>query len=119
LRPLLPTTNPHQPPSAPLPKRKRATLACDACRIKRGRCDGGNPCAACQTRNSACTYPAAEDTELRETVLRRHNVELREEVATFRDLIDHLRTMPADAVQDALQRLRTGFDPNTLLQIFK
>ncbi|KAH7113806.1 hypothetical protein B0J11DRAFT_140351 [Dendryphion nanum] len=119
LRPLLPTKNPRPPPSAPLPKRKRATLACDACRTKRNRCDGGQPCVACQSRDSMCTYATPKDTETRSTVLRRQNMELREEVATLRDLIDHLKSMPVDAVHDALQRLQAGFDPAVVVQTFK
>ncbi|ORX91129.1 hypothetical protein K493DRAFT_304324 [Basidiobolus meristosporus CBS 931.73] len=40
-----------------LTKRKRLTQACEGCRKKKVRCDGGKPaCANCARRNIECTY---------------------------------------------------------------
>ncbi|CAH0051365.1 unnamed protein product [Clonostachys solani] len=37
--------------------RKRAALACDECRVRKRRCDGGFPtCGGCTHRRSACVY---------------------------------------------------------------
>ncbi|CAL5868126.1 uncharacterized protein PFLUO_LOCUS2350 [Penicillium psychrofluorescens] len=41
----------------PQTKRKRTTLACDACRARRTKCDSQRPaCHYCQTRGLACVY---------------------------------------------------------------
>ena len=47
--------------SAPI-KRQRVSLACDACRVARERCDGGRPtCGTCVSQKRACSYtPAAK-----------------------------------------------------------
>ncbi|KAI9259990.1 nuclear protein, partial [Helicostylum pulchrum] len=38
-------------------KRKRLTQACELCRRKKIRCDGGKPtCGNCTRLNSECTY---------------------------------------------------------------
>ncbi|OAA44706.1 Zn(2)-C6 fungal-type DNA-binding domain protein [Beauveria brongniartii RCEF 3172] len=42
------------------PKRQRVSLACDACRIAREKCDGGKPqCRTCTTGNRTCSYTPA------------------------------------------------------------
>lgn len=39
------------------PKRQRVSLACDACRTARERCDGVRPkCATCVAQNRICSY---------------------------------------------------------------
>lgn len=42
------------------PKRQRVSLACDACRTARERCDGERPqCGTCTTVNRTCSYTPA------------------------------------------------------------
>eukprot|EP00842_Homolaphlyctis_polyrhiza_P005379 jgi/Hompol1/5842/HPOL_000794-RA len=36
--------------------RKRTSKACDMCRKQKQKCNGGQPCAACTVRGSACVY---------------------------------------------------------------
>ncbi|KAJ7513176.1 hypothetical protein B0H11DRAFT_2213704 [Mycena galericulata] len=36
--------------------KRRRHRACDSCRRKKRRCEGGEPCAYCVRRNSECTY---------------------------------------------------------------
>lgn len=44
-------------PEAAAPKRQRVSLACDACRVARERCDGGRPtCGTCTSQNRTCSY---------------------------------------------------------------
>jgi hypothetical protein len=119
-RALAPATRPRSPPPQepePVPKRKRTSVACDLCRERRTGCDGVRPvCAACRKRNTSCTYVNEQSLEMRPTVLKRENIVLREKIAAFQDIIARLGSVPPDAAQDILQRLRTGSDPITLLK---
>ena len=51
-------TNPQDEPGEPAaPKRQRVSLACDACRTARERCDGLRPrCGTCVSQNRSCSY---------------------------------------------------------------
>ncbi|RUP49124.1 hypothetical protein BC936DRAFT_143243 [Jimgerdemannia flammicorona] len=49
--------NPESPTDPANPKRKRLTQACDICRKKKIKCDGGKPsCANCVRHHLVCTY---------------------------------------------------------------
>ncbi|KAL1960100.1 hypothetical protein VTO42DRAFT_272 [Malbranchea cinnamomea] len=37
-------------------KRKRTSLACDPCRLRKVRCDGRHPCCTCTSAGETCTY---------------------------------------------------------------
>ncbi|PGH15985.1 hypothetical protein AJ80_05361 [Polytolypa hystricis UAMH7299] len=37
-------------------KRKRTSLACDTCRVRKVRCDGRDPCLTCSSAGEECTY---------------------------------------------------------------
>ncbi|GAA6030635.1 hypothetical protein JCM8097_006249 [Rhodosporidiobolus ruineniae] len=39
-------------------KRKRAAVACEGCRSRRSRCDGGQPCSTCAGLGHDCVYQA-------------------------------------------------------------
>lgn len=46
------------------PAKKRAPYApkaCDACRRRKGRCDGRHPCEYCLSRSSECFYTVAAE----------------------------------------------------------
>lgn len=46
--------------AGPAPKRRKATLACEACRVRKSRCDGNKPqCSNCSQRNERCVYKIA------------------------------------------------------------
>ncbi|KAI9040483.1 Zn(II)2Cys6 transcription factor domain-containing protein [Aspergillus affinis] len=36
--------------------RKRVCKACDRCRLKKSKCDGGNPCGRCKADNAICVF---------------------------------------------------------------
>lgn len=42
------------------PKLRRALKACDNCRKHKTRCNGGNPCEACERRKFTCIYAPGE-----------------------------------------------------------
>ncbi|KAI8943582.1 hypothetical protein NX059_001577 [Plenodomus lindquistii] len=118
-RRLAPATRPRSPTlgADPVSKRKRTTVACDVCRERRTGCNGARPmCAACRKRDTRCTYVNQEDLEMRPTILKRENIELREKLAAFKDLLLHIENVPQHAAQDILQRLKAGSDPISLLK---
>ncbi|KAF4340293.1 pathway-specific regulatory nit-4 [Fusarium beomiforme] len=54
--------------SAPPNPRKRASVACNGCRVKRTKCDGSQPrCSACYDRKQDCEYTQAESNRKRHT----------------------------------------------------
>lgn len=54
-----PSPQPPAPPAASA-KRLRVSLACNACRAARERCDGGRPvCGPCSAQSRACSYRTA------------------------------------------------------------
>lgn len=40
---------------------RKISTACGACKQRKTRCTGGNPCEACSTRGSPCVYDASSD----------------------------------------------------------
>ncbi|KAL2702134.1 hypothetical protein AAEP93_006432 [Penicillium crustosum] len=38
------------------PKRKRVSVACRPCRIRKSRCDGARPCSTCEDMGAECRY---------------------------------------------------------------
>lgn len=47
-------------PSSPRPRitRRRVVHACDVCRLRKIRCNGGQPCSTCLSTNQDCAYGA-------------------------------------------------------------
>lgn len=56
-------------PQAPNESCKRrapyAQRACDACRRRKGRCDGGKACGYCKTRSIKCSYSVNTERDRR------------------------------------------------------
>lgn len=50
------TAVPQSPPEVKEETRKRVQRACDACRIKKAKCDGDKPCLRCANEKQVCTY---------------------------------------------------------------
>ncbi|EXJ68033.1 uncharacterized protein A1O5_08648 [Cladophialophora psammophila CBS 110553] len=67
--------------SAPNPQRsakKNATIACQACKISKRKCDQHQPCSNCQASNKTCIYDPSQDGRRKESRKRRLNeLELR------------------------------------------
>lgn len=43
-------------PSEEIHARKRVCKACDRCRLKKSKCDGGNPCGRCRSDDTICFF---------------------------------------------------------------
>ncbi|KAM0350165.1 hypothetical protein ACHAPU_003330 [Fusarium lateritium] len=97
-------------PSAPL-ARKRAPvpIACDACRQRKTRCNGGKPqCSACRARKLECVYRAPPDTDYRdkfEALLESHPASV-----VYRAIQTRSR---AEALE-IVRRIQSGVDADTL-----
>ncbi|KAI5458857.1 fungal-specific transcription factor domain-containing protein [Mariannaea sp. PMI_226] len=95
-------------------KRRRITRACDDCRRKKIKCDGGRPCASCADFTSECTYEKpsvreggakSKEVEALEKKLRRAESLLRKFIPDldlendFPPALAHLR-LPSSAAVD-------------------
>ncbi|KAL4781046.1 hypothetical protein BJX76DRAFT_363902 [Aspergillus varians] len=70
LRPLLPATafRSANVQEASQPKRKRQTVACASCQIKRVKCSGSFPCDGCAGTDSVCHYNPRKDKRRKEAL---------------------------------------------------
>lgn len=86
-------------------KRQRVSLACDACRIARERCDGGRPtCATCLAQKRNCSYtPASKKRGVQTGYLRTVELSLAWMCDNFPE------------AEDALHQLLRGDDTARLL----
>ncbi len=90
------------------PKRQRVSLACDACRTAREKCDGERPqCGACTTVNRTCSYtPALRKRGIKTGYLRAVELSLAWVFAR------------APEVEEALHRLFADNDGSAADQLF-
>ncbi|OJI99571.1 hypothetical protein ASPVEDRAFT_38981 [Aspergillus versicolor CBS 583.65] len=70
LRPLLPATASCSAdvPEVSQPKRKRQTVACTSCQIKRVKCSGSFPCDGCAGTDFICCYDPRKDKRRKEAL---------------------------------------------------
>ncbi|OKL58361.1 hypothetical protein UA08_06357 [Talaromyces atroroseus] len=55
------------------PRRRRTRLACTACKLRKRKCDGGNPCASCTRYDYQCYYDQPSRPKKAAAVLLRQN----------------------------------------------
>ncbi|KAJ4357059.1 hypothetical protein N0V95_002797 [Ascochyta clinopodiicola] len=60
-----------------------------------------------------------EDLEMRPTILKRENIALREKLAAFQDIFEHLQGRTKHVAHDTVQRLGAGTDPSNLLKTLR
>ncbi|KAI8650085.1 Zn(2)-C6 fungal-type domain-containing protein [Fusarium sp. Ph1] len=53
----------------PARKRLRTSHACDGCRTRKTRCDGGHPCATCAAANQECAYGSEANSRSKTDVI--------------------------------------------------
>uniref|UniRef100_A0A0B7KKS7 Zn(2)-C6 fungal-type domain-containing protein n=1 Tax=Bionectria ochroleuca TaxID=29856 RepID=A0A0B7KKS7_BIOOC len=82
-----------------LVRRQRASVACNACRKTKSRCDGMRPvCERCSRLNAECVYSQnTQDKRLNRQVERRANLELRSRVAELESRLAATTSHPDDA----------------------
>ncbi|KAF9887147.1 hypothetical protein FE257_010522 [Aspergillus nanangensis] len=61
--------------------RKRVCKACDRCRLKKSKCDGGNPCGRCRADNAICVF--GERKKAHDKVYPKGYVEMLEQQQTW------------------------------------
>ncbi|KAJ4263093.1 hypothetical protein NW762_006711 [Fusarium torreyae] len=117
-RPLLPAIQ--QQPPAPIPRhilprhpRVGVSVACENCRKRKIRCNGGRPrCAACARTHSECIYtPATKDHELQ-----RKFENLETEKTAYQKLIDLLRSREHGEANLILDLLRQDTSVHEVLR---
>lgn len=82
-------------------KKKRVSLACDACRTAREKCDGGRPqCGTCRAQNRHCSYtPPLKKRGVQTGYLRTIELSLAwvfDNVPEAEEAMDHLLTRSED-----------------------
>ncbi|KAM0558247.1 hypothetical protein ACHAPJ_004935 [Fusarium lateritium] len=117
-RPLLPAAQ--QQPPAPIPRhvlprhpRVGVSVACENCRKRKIRCNGGRPrCAACARTHSECIYtPTTKDHELQ-----RKFDNLETEKTSYQKLIDLLRSREHGEANLILDLLRQNTSVHDVLR---
>ena len=119
LRALLPSTT--RPRNEPLPPalRDRVASACDACRLRKIRCNGARPvCSECVKRSASCHY-ATRSTETQGQALKRKYDEMQRENEAYAELFDLIRTRPDTESHEILRRIKMGNDVRSVLKRIK
>ncbi|KIX93384.1 uncharacterized protein Z520_10803 [Fonsecaea multimorphosa CBS 102226] len=107
-----------EPPSSQRPR--KISTACGACKQRKTKCSGGNPCEACATRKSLCIYDATSDQRRKianhrtaqelvdkQLALERHQQLLGGIIAT-------VRAGGFNATEDLLRVIRSGVELSQL-----
>ncbi|ETN39346.1 uncharacterized protein HMPREF1541_05569 [Cyphellophora europaea CBS 101466] len=108
------------PPSPALAKSRKISTACGACKQRKTRCTGGEPCDACATRNSECIYDAAADQ--RRKIANQRNVQelalaemdLSRKQALLGGIISIIRAGGSRSTNDLVDFIRSGIDLSSL-----
>lgn len=100
-------------------KRKPVILACQRCRTRKGKCDGGRPsCASCHARGLECEYDDDPNTTPHAN-LKREYQRLEQQQQDLLELYSMLKDRPEPEANVIFQRLRTGTDIRPLLNFIK
>ncbi|KAL4725847.1 hypothetical protein ACLX1H_006521 [Fusarium chlamydosporum] len=109
LRPLLPASEANRrdmrrKPLVNLPPRITAvSVACEACRRRKTKCDGSRPsCGGCKRKGKVCQYKSHQDR-------------IREQESTYAELFELLRVMNEQDAADVLRRIRAGVTAGAIL----
>ncbi|CZR54162.1 related to C6 transcription factor [Phialocephala subalpina] len=116
------TANAMTTPYAARP-RKRTAHACDACRLRKSRCDGRQPCSWCTENEVDCLYGKQQPSvtqgksdQILETVLRMDNLlrSIHENLSTHRPSLIPIqpRSIRPVFTTDEAERLLTSFQRN-------
>ncbi|TKX25384.1 fungal Zn(2)-Cys(6) binuclear cluster domain-containing protein 4 [Elsinoe australis] len=97
------------------PPRKHITVACNACRLRKYKCNGDRPvCTGCQDRGTECIYDADSDSTRASTLKRKYDA-LETETMHYRALAQLLREAPPPEAEAVLGKLRSGQSVTSIL----
>ncbi|KAK6850392.1 hypothetical protein PG987_000026 [Apiospora arundinis] len=101
-----PRSNTHNvPESSTSHKRKRSSVACTRCRVKKIGCDGGLPaCLSCGERGLLCEYP--EMNNLPFARLKRENIALKEQNKELAEIIESFKNGSEQVAIENLKKFR-------------
>ncbi|PHH93301.1 hypothetical protein CDD83_8000 [Cordyceps sp. RAO-2017] len=100
------------PPPPHIPKVKSVSVACELCRKRKIRCDGGRPaCEPCRRKRNVCVYPSDGSAAADAVAGLKDQVHvLQRENARLRDLFGLLRSLPSREAGEILGQMRTADD---------
>ncbi|KAF4420540.1 nitrate assimilation regulatory nirA [Fusarium acutatum] len=122
LRPLLPALPHNSSPTTSLPtqsdssipKRVKVSVACEACRKSKIKCDGGRPqCRICHAKHRRCVY-----AEPLNAVHKRKLEDLASSSAAL-DLFQAIQNRSEEEATDIFRRIRAGADPESIMRQVK
>ncbi|KAM3534742.1 hypothetical protein MY4038_001995 [Beauveria bassiana] len=128
-RPLLPATTggsagghsgrgPGPPPRVTsLPKKRQAvSIACDADRSRKIKCDGQQTCFTCRKNRIECTYKTLRASPSTQKLQRKY-AESENKVKNFEAFITLLRSHKEKEAMEICKRVRSGVDVETVLSL--
>ncbi|KAF2633414.1 hypothetical protein BU25DRAFT_444169 [Macroventuria anomochaeta] len=125
LRPLLPTTTRREAPPPQSRRRDRVASACEECRIRKIKCNGGRiepgnegvrpVCWECLKRSTLCHY-AAHLTETQGQAVKRKHDALRIQNEAYAELFALIQTRPDNESLEILRRIKMGADVESILR---
>lgn len=107
-----------EPPSSQRPR--KISTACGACKQRKTKCTGGNPCEACASRRSQCAYDASSDQ--RRKIANQRNVQeladkqldLEKHQQLLGGIIATIRGGGYSATEDLIRVIRSNVDLSQL-----
>ncbi|KAH7129799.1 hypothetical protein B0J13DRAFT_678869 [Dactylonectria estremocensis] len=101
--------------SAPISKRKNTNLACQSCRRRKVKCNGGTPqCAQCAKWNIDCDYVG--DGHDHPRAVKKKLLEVEDNLKAHQELFEILCTKSEDESMAILHRMRSGQDVQSILR---
>ncbi|OCT53537.1 putative C6 finger domain protein [Cladophialophora carrionii] len=99
---------------------RKISTACGACKQRKTKCTGGNPCEACATRRSLCVYDATSDQ--RRKIANQRNVQeladkqldLEKHQQLLGGIIATIRAGGFSATEDLVRVIRSDVDLSQL-----
>ncbi|KAH7130570.1 hypothetical protein B0J11DRAFT_523464 [Dendryphion nanum] len=86
------------------PKRVKTSTACEECRHRKTKCDGGRPkCIVCLSRNSVCQY------------IETARKQMQQKAQASDELLEMMKSLAEPDAIDILRRIRAGTDPQAIV----
>ncbi|KAM3497025.1 hypothetical protein MY10362_009606 [Beauveria mimosiformis] len=102
-----------------LPKKRQAvSIACDACRSRKIKCDGQQTCFSCRKNQIVCTYQTLRASPSTQELQRKYT-ESENKVKNFEAFIRLLRSHKEKEAMEICKRVRSGVDVETVLSLVR